>query len=78
MKAWFCPLILQASLCAAVTPIEISRDLQTNGHQAFARKITDTNCRETLHNISAGNGEWIALAPELVPVMGRQRAIQQG
>lgn len=78
MKALLCLLFLQSFTCAAVTPIEIQRDLQTHGKHAFARKTPDADWREILNNISAGKGEWIALAPELAPVMDRQRAIQLG
>lgn len=78
MKWWLCLFALPAFTWAAITPTEIQRDLHTNGKHAFARKTPDADWRETLNNISVGKGEWIALAPELAPVMDRQHAIQLG
>ncbi|MEN5017764.1 hypothetical protein ABEH87_15615 [Erwinia sp. Eh17-17] len=78
MKWWLCLFSLTAFTCAAITPAEIQRDIHNDGQHAFARKISDAAWQETLSNISAGKHEWIALAPELAPVMDRQHAIQLG
>lgn len=78
MKWWLCLCVLSAFTCGAITPAEIQRDIQNDGQHAFAQKISDADWRETLKNISVGNGEWIALAPKLAPVINRQQAIQLG
>lgn len=78
MKWWLCLCVLLTFSCAAITPAEIQRDIQNDGQHVFAQKISDADWRETLKNISAGNGEWIALAPKLAPVINRQQAIQLG
>ncbi|UDQ80838.1 hypothetical protein LJN55_02975 [Erwinia rhapontici] len=78
MKCWLFILILSAFSCGAITPAEIQHGIQKDDKHAFARKTSDGDWRETLNNISAGKGEWIALAPELAPVMDRQHAIQLG
>lgn len=78
MKWWLCLFALPAFTWAEITPAEIQHGIQKDGKHAFARKTPDADWRETLRNISAGNGEWIALAPKLAPVINRQQAIQLG
>lgn len=78
MKCWLFILILFAFSCGAITLVKIQRDLQNDGQHAFTQKISDADWYETINNISAGNGEWIALAPKLAPVINRQQAIQLG
>jgi len=78
VKALLYLLFLPAFTWAPITPAEIQHGIQKDGNHAFARNTPDGDWREILNNISAGKGEWIALAPELAPVMDRQHAIQLG
>lgn len=78
MKWWLTLIAIPAFSSAAVTPDDIQRDIRYFGPAEFSRKIPDADWNTTLASISAGRADWIALAPQLAPVMDRPHAIQLG
>lgn len=74
MRRWLLLLMIPAMAYSSITPKDIERDINEYGAKEFSEKIPKSYWTETLNNISAGKGEWIALAPKLAPVINREQA----
>ena len=76
MKRLAILLLFPVMACASITPKDIRGEIHQYGLPEFATKVSPGDWTIIVGNISSGKGEWIALAPDLAPVINQNQANQ--
>lgn len=61
---------------ASITPKDIRNEIHQYGFADFSAKVSPGDWQITVDNISSGKSEWVALAPDLAPVVNLNQANQ--